>query len=106
MKRIAIRIGSEERTAGTATMEWIRSSLEAEAAEGQNRIQVIIDTVDGQRIAVGCGGGREVQWGRPELRRAVHECWNTHNLCEGNATAEKLVAFFKSLEQLEEWRTA
>ena len=105
MKRIAIRIGGEERTAGTATMEWIRSSLEAAAAEDPIRLQVIIDTSDGQRIAVGCGGAREVQWGRPELRRAIHECWDSHNLCDGNATAERLVAFFKSLDQLEEWKS-
>ena len=86
-------------------MEWIRNSLEAEAAEGTLRLQVIIDTVDGQRVAVGCSDAREVQWGRPELRRAIHECWNSHNLCDGNATAEGLVAFFKSLDQLEEWKS-
>lgn len=85
-------------------MDWLRSSLEAEAAEGSLHLQVIIDTVDGQRIAVGCGGAREVQWGRPELRRAIHECWNNHVVCDGSATAENLVAFFKSLDQLEEWR--
>lgn len=104
MKRITIRIGGEERTAATATMDWLRTSLQMEAAQGSRRIQIVIDTADGQRIALSCNAeDREVQWGRPDLRRAVHAYWESHNLCDGTCTAERLLAFFKGLDQLEEW---